>query len=103
MFTTLSRDSPKAVLAVAGLLVNVGSPPLGFDRVIVFPEVDEEVGDLACRWQQTLQVECVVAGEAEASCRYDGCPEPQTLFRTDRQRERVRQWRGGGGDKTCSI
>lgn len=48
------------------------------------PEVDEEVRDLACRRQEALQVEYVVAGEAEASRRDDGHAEPQTFFHTGR-------------------
>lgn len=46
--------------------------------------MDEEVGDLARRWQEALQVYCVVAGEAEASRRDDGRAEPQALFDTGR-------------------
>lgn len=60
-------DSPKAILSVALFLVNIGCLPVRLDLVVVQPEVDEEVRDLACRRQEALQVEYVVAGEAEAS------------------------------------
>ena len=48
----------------------------------MFPEVDKEVGDLACRWQETLQVTRAVAGVTEASRRDDGHNDPQAIFRT---------------------
>lgn len=83
--------SPEAVLAVDRLLVHVGRLPRGFDAVFGLPEVREEVGDLARRRQEALQVERVVAGEAEASRRHDGRGEVQTFLQTDRQRERERK------------
>lgn len=76
------RHSPEAVLSVDLFLVDVGRLPARLDAVAVLPEVDEEVGDLA-RWrQEALQVESVVAGEAEASRRDDGRAELQTFLQT---------------------
>lgn len=51
--------------------------------VDVSPEVNEKVRNLACRWQQALQVDRVVAGETKASSRDDGCTELQAFVRTD--------------------
>lgn len=88
-------DLPKAILSVALPLVNVCRLPLRFKIVFLFPEIDKEVRDLACGWQEALQVDCVVAGEAEAASRDDGCTELQTPFRTDRE---IKQ-KGKGGSK----
>lgn len=76
------RDSPEAGLSVALFLVDVGRLPTRLDAVAVLPEVDEEVGDLARRRQEALQVERVVAGDAEASRRDDGRAELQTFLHT---------------------
>lgn len=64
--TQILLDSPKAILSVGLFLVNVGRLPVRFELVVVFPEVDEKVRDLACRGQEPLQVECVVTGETKA-------------------------------------
>lgn len=52
----LLNDSPEAILSVALFLVNKGRKPLRLDVVVVLPELNEEVGDLARRWQKALQV-----------------------------------------------
>ena len=88
-------DLPKAILSVALPLVNICRLPLRFELVLVFPEIDEEVRDLACGWQQALQVEGVVAGGAKAASRDDGCTELQTSLRTDRDMKQ----KGKGGRK----
>lgn len=54
--------------------------------------MNKEVRELARWWQEALQVECVVAGRPEASCRDDGRAELQAVLRTDRERN--------SGDKT---
>jgi len=87
----VSGDSPEAVLRVHLLLVHVGRRPDGFDQVVVFPELHEKVVDLARRRQEALQVERVVAGEAEAPRRHDGRAELQAFLRTTA--------RGGGGEE----
>lgn len=67
-FKDISVDSPKAILSVARFLVNIGRLPLPrFNFVALLPEVDEKVRDLARRWQEPLQVDCVVARHTEAS------------------------------------
>lgn len=53
----------------------------------MLPEVDEEVGDLARRRQESLQVARVVAGQAEAPRRDDGCAELQAQLQTGRVRQ----------------
>lgn len=71
----VSQDSPNTVLGVDVFLQNVGRPPVGLQLVGLRPELDEKVGDLA-RWrQQALQVERVIAGEAEAPRGDDGRTE----------------------------
>lgn len=81
-YKQLIDDSPKAILCVALLLVNIGCLPFRLEVVGCFPEGDEEVGDLACWRQETLQVDRVVAGVTKASRRDDGRAEPQTSFHT---------------------
>lgn len=107
---------PEAILRAALLLINIGRLPLGFDRVVFFPEFDKEVRDLARWWQKALQVECVVAGWTEAPRRDDGRAELQTVFRTDGERnggdesqKLIFLWRENRGgsevkaDSTCCI
>lgn len=85
ILSVMYTDSPEAVFSVGWFLVNIGCFPFRFYLVDVSPEVNEEVRDLACRWQEALQVECVVAGEAKTSCRDDGCTKLQTFFCTERE------------------
>ena len=82
--------SPKTVFSLVCLLVDISPPPVHLQTMSgEVPEVDKEVGDLACRGQQAGQVGLVVTGQTEAPGGDDGDSQGQAYLHAETHRPGV--------------